>query len=137
MILKVPVLFLHFPAASGMLRTRAGRRTQRLMPRDSTAFADRQVSMDRYTAGRLEGMLRMSRQQIEAFGHELHQVLPRDRRQELMFKLGNAMTELLDISWAIYEEHPALNPHPKAERDMEKHRRRVKATKPKRRAKTR
>ena len=36
-----------------------------------------------------------------------------------MVKLGTAMSELLDISWEIYDEHPDLDPEPEARQRAE------------------
>ena len=80
--------------------------------------------MDKYTAGRLEGMLRAARHNIETLiANELRIASPPEKQFERMRKLGNALTELLDLSREIYEEHPELNPQLEAERATEELRR--------------
>ena len=80
--------------------------------------------MDKYTAGRIEGMLRAARHNIEfVIAADLRAASPPERQFERMRKLGLALTELLDLSREIYEEHPELNPHLDAERTTEELRR--------------
>ena len=80
--------------------------------------------MDKYTAGRIEGMLRAARHNIESLNaNELRIASPPEKQFERMRKLGNVLTELLDLSREIYEEHPELNPHLEAERATEELRR--------------
>ena len=76
--------------------------------------------MDKYTAGRIEGMLRAARHNIQfVIADDLRIASPPEKQFERMRKLGNALTELLDLSREIYEEHPELNPHLEAERATE------------------
>lgn len=66
--------------------------------------------MDRYTAGRIEGLLFASRKFIEIAAEELRVATSGARRIELTVKIGRALAELLDVSRDIYAEHPKLNP---------------------------
>lgn len=76
--------------------------------------------MDKYTAGRIEGMLRAVRHNIEFFiADELRIASPPEKQRDRMTKLAMALTELVDLSREIYEEHPELNPHLEAERATE------------------
>ena len=80
--------------------------------------------MDKYTAGRIEGMLRAARHNIESLiANELRIASPPEKQRHRMTKLGAVLAELLDLSREIYEEHPELNPHLEAERATEELRR--------------
>jgi hypothetical protein len=80
--------------------------------------------MDKYTAGRIEGMLRAARHNIESLiANELRIASPPEKQRHRMTKLGTVLAELLDLSREIYEEHPELNPHLEAERATEELRR--------------
>jgi hypothetical protein len=80
--------------------------------------------MEKYTAGKIEGMLIAVRHTIEfLISDELRNASPPEKQFPRMRKLGVALTELLDLSREIYEEHPELNPHLEAERATEELRR--------------
>ena len=66
--------------------------------------------MNRYTAGRIEGLLFASRKSIEIASEELRVATSGMKRFELGVKIGAALSNLLDISREIYAEHPQLNP---------------------------
>ncbi len=72
--------------------------------------------MDEETAARLEGMMlgsRMLLQSVADFGREN---VPEQDRHAIALKIGTAMTELLDVSWLVYDQHPSLNPYQEEER---------------------
>ena len=80
--------------------------------------------MDKYTAGRIEGMLRAARHNIGfLIADDLRVASPPEKQRPRMAKLGTVLAELLDLSREIYEEHPELNPHLEAERATEELRR--------------
>lgn len=66
--------------------------------------------MDKYTAGKIEGMLVASRRFIEIAAEELRVATSGVKKLELGVKIGDALSSLLDISREIYAEHPKLNP---------------------------
>jgi hypothetical protein len=73
--------------------------------------------MDKYTAAKIEGMLVAARHNIEfVIADELRKATPPEKLRNRMLKLGRALTELIDLSREIYEEHPELNPHLEAEK---------------------
>jgi hypothetical protein len=87
-------------------------------------MAVRKSVMDKYTAGRIEGMLRAARHNIEfLIADDLRVASPPEKQRDRMKKLAMALTELLDLSREIYEEHPELNPHLEAEKATEELRR--------------
>jgi hypothetical protein len=80
--------------------------------------------MDKYTAGRIEGMLRAARHNMESLiANEVRVASPPEKRFERLRKLGVALTELVYLSREIHEEHPELNPHLEAEKATEELRR--------------
>ena len=73
--------------------------------------------MDKYTAGKIEGMLVAVRHSIEfLISKELRNASPPERQFPRMQKLGIVLAELIDLSRELYEEHPELNPHLEAEK---------------------
>jgi hypothetical protein len=72
--------------------------------------------MDKSAAGKIEGMLSAARRQLELVAAELRETTPVKKRRPLILKIGTAMTELVELSWDIYDEHPELNPDLEAER---------------------
>ena len=81
--------------------------------------------MDKYTAGKIEGMLVAVRHSIEfAIADELRKAIPPEKLHSRMLKLGTALAELIDLSRELYDEHPELNPHLEAERETAEFRRR-------------
>jgi hypothetical protein len=75
--------------------------------------------MDKIAAARLDGMLIAARGQIAAIADPLRVAAAPERLQDLMLKLGTAMSELLDISWEIHDEDPDLDPEPEARQRAE------------------
>jgi hypothetical protein len=72
--------------------------------------------MDKYAAGKIEGMLFAARRQLELVAAELRETTPVKKRYPRVLKVGKAMAELVEPSWEIYDEHPELNPDLEAER---------------------
>ena len=72
--------------------------------------------MELRQAATLEGMLVLSRHSLKGVADYVRDNAPSDQRREMLIKIGTAMTELLDISWRIHEEHPILNPYPEEAR---------------------
>jgi len=66
--------------------------------------------MDKYTAGKIEGMLVASRRFIEIAAEELSAATSGAKKIELGVKMGHAIADLIDVSREIYVEHPKLNP---------------------------
>lgn len=66
--------------------------------------------MDRYTAGKIEGMLFASRKLIETAAEQLRMATSGAKQVELGMKIARALSELIDVSRDIYAEHPKLNP---------------------------
>jgi len=75
--------------------------------------------MDKDTAARLEGMLLGSRALLLSVADFVRENAPEGDRQPMVLKIGAAMAELLDLSWAIYERYPGLNPYPEETRQAE------------------
>ena len=67
--------------------------------------------MEKENAAKLEGMLVASRLLLESFSDFIRENVPTDKRRTMMIKLGRAMSELVDVSRMIYDEHPDLDPH--------------------------
>jgi hypothetical protein len=72
--------------------------------------------MDKETAAKLEGMTLGSRMLLQSIGDFVRENVPEQDRHTIALKIGTAMTELLDISWMIYGQHPSLNPYQEEER---------------------
>ena len=72
--------------------------------------------MDRYAAGKIEGLLLASRKLLEFAAEELRVATSGARQIELGIKLGRAISDLIDISREIYVDHPKLNPFLETER---------------------
>jgi hypothetical protein len=72
--------------------------------------------MDKYTAGKIEGMLLAARRQLEGVAEHLRQATPPDKLHDHVLKIARAMSELVDLSREIYAEHPELNPYLEEER---------------------
>jgi hypothetical protein len=66
--------------------------------------------MDLNHAAKLEGMLLISRHLLQGVADYVRDNVPDDQRREMLIKIGTAMTELLDISWRLREEHAVLEP---------------------------
>jgi len=66
--------------------------------------------MDKYTAGKIEGMLLAARRNLDGVAELLRGATPPETLRDRMLKIGTAMAELLHLSWEIYGEHPELNP---------------------------
>ncbi|HXU59312.1 MAG TPA: hypothetical protein VN710_11200 [Verrucomicrobiae bacterium] len=80
--------------------------------------------MDKYTAGKIEGMLIAVRHSIEfVIADDLRKATPPEKLRNRMLKLGRALAELIDLSRELYDEHPELNPHLEAEREAAEFRR--------------
>jgi hypothetical protein len=75
--------------------------------------------MEKIAAAQLDGMLIAARRQIGEIADPLRVAAAPERLRDLMVKLGTAMSELLDISWEIYDEHPDLDPEPEARQRAE------------------
>jgi hypothetical protein len=72
--------------------------------------------MDLNKAAMLEDMLVISRDMLQGLADHVRDSVPVEQRREMLIKIGTAMTELLDISWMLHAEHPALNPYPEETR---------------------
>lgn len=72
--------------------------------------------MDKETAAKLEGMMLGSRMLLQSVADFVRESVPEQDRHAIALKIGTAMTELLDISWMIYGQHPGLNPYQEEER---------------------
>ena len=70
--------------------------------------------MDKYAAGKLEGMLVGARNQLGCAADHLRDVCPPEKLKERMLMIATALSELVHLSWEIYEEHPELNPEREA-----------------------
>ena len=68
--------------------------------------------MGKTEAAKLEGMMAASRMYLQAVADYIRDTVPEDNRRPFLLKIGGAMAELLDISWALYEMHPDVNPNP-------------------------
>ena len=68
--------------------------------------------MDIEAAAKLEGMVVGSRMLLESLADFVCENLPEEDRKAIALKIGGALAELSDISWALYERHPSLNPYP-------------------------
>ena len=68
--------------------------------------------MEKDKAATLEGMMRASRMLLQSFADYIRENVPDRQCRDMMLKIGSAMAELIDVSRMIYDEHPALNPHP-------------------------
>lgn len=73
--------------------------------------------MNKYTAGKNEGMLVAVRHSVEfVICDESRRASPPEKQFQRMRKLGIVLAELVDLSRELYEEHPELNPHIDAEK---------------------
>ena len=72
--------------------------------------------MDKETAAKLEGMMLGSRMLLQSIADFVRENVPEQDRHTIALKIGTAMTELLDISWLIYDQHSSLNPYQEEER---------------------
>ncbi len=72
--------------------------------------------MDKETAAKLEGMMLGSRMLLQSIADFVRENVPEQDRHTIALKIGTAMTELLDVSWLIYDQHPSLNPYQEEER---------------------
>ena len=72
--------------------------------------------MDKETAAKLEGMMLASRMLLQSIGDFVRDNVSEQDRHAIALKIGTAMTELLDVSWLIYDQHPSLNPYQEEER---------------------
>ena len=72
--------------------------------------------MDKETAAKLEGMVLGSRMMLQSVADFIRDHATDEDRRAMLLKIGGAMTELLDISWALYERYPSLNPYPEETR---------------------
>ena len=72
--------------------------------------------MDKDTAAKLEGMLLGGRLHLHAIADHVRDHAAEQDRHEFLLKIGTAMTELLQISWALYKRHPGLDPYPEETR---------------------
>jgi hypothetical protein len=72
--------------------------------------------MDKDFAARLEGMVLGSRMTLQSVAEFVRDHAPEADRRAMLLKIGTAMSELLDISWMIYERHPSLDPYPEETR---------------------
>ncbi len=70
-------------------------------------------------AAKLEGMLLGGRLHLHAIADHVRDHVPEQDRRAWLLRIGTAMTELLQISWALYERHPGLNPYPEETRIAE------------------
>lgn len=66
--------------------------------------------MDKYTAGKIEGVLMAARKFLEFAAEELRVATSGAKKIELGVKIGHSIADLIDISREIYVEHPKLNP---------------------------
>jgi hypothetical protein len=66
--------------------------------------------MDKYAAGKIEGLLMAARKFLEFVAEELRVATSGAKKIELGVKIGHALADLIDISREIYAEHPKLNP---------------------------
>jgi hypothetical protein len=66
--------------------------------------------VDKYTAGKIEGMLLAARRHLDHVADHLREVSPPEKLRDHMLKISTAVAELLHLSWEIYAEHPELNP---------------------------
>jgi len=69
--------------------------------------------MDKYAAGKIEGMLLMILSNLDYVAHHFREASPPEELRDRMLKIGRAMGEIIDLSRDIYKEHPGL------ERDLE------------------
>jgi hypothetical protein len=72
--------------------------------------------VDKYTAGKIEGMLLAARSHLAGIVDYLRDATPPEKLEGRALKIGRAMSELIDLSREIYDEHPALNPYLEEER---------------------
>ena len=79
--------------------------------------------MDLEAAAKLEGLLLGGRLHLHAIADHVRDHAPEQDRRAYLLKIGTAMTELLQISWALYERHPGLDPYPEETRLAEQMRR--------------
>lgn len=77
--------------------------------------------MDRYTAGRIEGMLLASRVQLEGICDLIRENSPKRKQHGLILRIATAIAELLETSREIYKEHPRLNPYLEFEKISKQH----------------
>jgi hypothetical protein len=68
-------------------------------------------------AAKLEGLIMASRMLLQALADHIRETVPEESRRPFLLKIGTAMAELIDISRAVYDEHPSLNPHPMPQRE--------------------
>jgi len=66
--------------------------------------------VDKYAAGKIEGMLLAARNHLDHVAEHLRGVSPPEKLRDHIHKIATAMSELLHLSWEIYDEHPELNP---------------------------
>jgi len=57
-------------------------------------------------------MMVATRMYLQAVADYIRDAVPEDHRRPFLLKVGTAMAELLDVSWALYEMHPDINPDP-------------------------
>jgi hypothetical protein len=67
--------------------------------------------MDRDTAAKLEGMMLASRSQLQYVAELVRVQVPPPQQRIIMLKIAAALAELIDVSRAIHDEHPHLDPH--------------------------
>jgi len=72
--------------------------------------------MERDKAAILEGMAVASRMFLQSLAEHVRENVPDPQRRAMMLKIGTAMSELIDISRMLYDEHPSLDPYPEESR---------------------
>jgi len=77
--------------------------------------------MDKYAAGKIEGMLLMILSDLDHVAHQFREASPPEELCDRMLKIGRAMGEIIDLSRDIYEEHPELKPDLEAQKIAAEH----------------
>jgi len=87
--------------------------------------------MDKYTAGKIEGMLVAARKFMEIAAKELSAATSGAKKIELGVKIGHAIADLIHVSREIYVEHPKLNPFLEMEKATAEYQDQLRRTSPK------
>jgi hypothetical protein len=77
--------------------------------------------MDKYAAGKIEGMLLMILSNLDYVAHHFREASPPEKLRDRMLKIGRAMGEIIDLSRDIYKEHPELKPDLEAQKTAAEH----------------
>jgi hypothetical protein len=73
-------------------------------------MGDRGSNVEKLAAAKLEGMIGSSRMHLHAVAEFIRDTVPEEHRRAFLVKVGTAMAELLDVSWALHDMYPDLDP---------------------------